>query len=273
MRRLVWLISIFIFWGAKAQVSILSYNIRYDTKDDKENAWPNRKDAIADSLTALSPDILCFQEVLKNQYKFLAKKLRGYGCYGAGRTNGKRKGEYCPVFFRKDKFRLLDKGTFWLSETPDKPSKGWDADSYRIVTWIKVMDISTRKILFVFNTHFDNAGKQAQIESARLLVLRTNAMSGIEHCLVAGDFNITEEMAAYKYMVSANFIDAFKRSTSLVTNTFTGFKTDKAKSKRIDYFFYKIPLKPILYQALSWLNTNGSFLSDHRPVYVEFILE
>jgi len=257
-------------YSAFAQFTVVTFNIRYDNAADKENAWSKRKAAVADSLNKLSPDILCLQEVLKKQYKYLSKSLKHYKGYGVGRNNGKKKGEYCPIFYNKDKFILVDKGTFWLSENPKKPGRGWDAASNRIVTWVKLKELSNSKILFVFNTHFDNQGSKAQMESARLIVSKASEIAGDSSRLIVGDLNITDHELPYKYIVSEKYQDAGKKAPELPTYTYTGFKLNLAVAKRIDYIFYKESLRLLSCKTLEWCNVNGNFLSDHLPVYARF---
>jgi endonuclease/exonuclease/phosphatase family metal-dependent hydrolase len=108
-----------------------SFNVRYDNPDDAKrgNGWPQRAPVIAGMIRFHNFDVLGTQEAYRNQLDDLQKLLPGYDHVGVGRDDGRTKGEHAAIFFKKDKFRLLESGTFWLSETPDEPGvRGWDAD-------------------------------------------------------------------------------------------------------------------------------------------------
>src|ERR1043166_9854661 len=124
-RQLILVIGFLLVNSGRAQIRVTTYNIRYENTIDAENAVSTPKQAMADSLQSLHDDIICMQEVLNSQYRFLRENLSGYASYGIGRDNGREAGEYAPVFFLRSKYRLIDSGTFWLSETPEKPSRGW----------------------------------------------------------------------------------------------------------------------------------------------------
>lgn len=147
-------------YGQKSEpVNALSFNIRYDNPNDGLQNWHYRKDNILRMINFYDLDILGLQEVLINQLNFLKKHLNEYETVGVGRKDGKNKGEFAPIFFRKNKFELLESGTFWLSETPEKVSIGWDAALERIATWAVLKDKTSRKEFIVMNTHFDHIGK------------------------------------------------------------------------------------------------------------------
>ncbi|HKG22279.1 MAG TPA: endonuclease/exonuclease/phosphatase family protein, partial [Blastocatellia bacterium] len=154
-------------------VRVMSFNIRYNNAEDKENAWPNRKRMAASMFRFHHVDIAGIQEALKGQIDDLELLLPGFAWCGVGRSDGKAEGEFSAILYRKERFKLLESSTFWLSETPEVAgSKGWDASLPRIVTWARFRDTQSKQTFFVFNTHFDHRGSRARAESARLLLAR-----------------------------------------------------------------------------------------------------
>ena len=146
------------------------------------------------------------QEVLHPQLEDLLERLPEYDYVGVGRTDGATKGEYSPIFFLKDKYEALEKGNFWLSETPDVAgSKGWDAALERIASYAKLRDKATGKIFMAVNTHFDHVGVTARKESAKLIMQKIQQIVGNRPAVVTGDFNITEDDEAYTTMVTNEF--------------------------------------------------------------------
>ncbi len=259
-----WLMIIASGFVCTAQLQVLTYNIRYDNAADGNNAWPNRRQSLCDSLKALSADIVCLQEVLNSQYLFIQSRLGDYHAYGIGRDDGKLAGEYAPVFFKKSKYILLDSGTFWLSENPDTPGKSWDAALNRIVTWVKLKSIDGKRVFFVFNTHFDHQGKVARLHSAELVTHKAKEMATSYPFIIAGDFNLTPSEEPY-HIMARNLKDAYKPDSSGADYTFAGFKYDEKIAKRIDYIFYSNAFKSSNYQTLNWRSAWGDFLSDHLP--------
>lgn len=253
-------------------LNLLSFNIRYDNPDDGENAWPNRKDKVANTILFHEADIIGMQEALKHQIKDLEKLLpKNFAWIGVGRTNGKQKGEYCPIFYNQEKYDVLEKGTFWLSKTPNEPgSVGWDAALPRIVTWVKFREKGLGKDFFVFNTHFDHKGHEARVESAKLLLLKINLIVGELPTFVTGDFNVEPTSEAYQ-ILDRNLEDVSK--TTLLpwwgsTTTFNGFILLPAYWKTIDYIFTKgiVEVKKAGTLSTSW---EGKYASDHFPIFAK----
>src|SRR5262249_3779128 len=141
------------------------------TAKDAENHWDKRKEFMVEVINKFGPDLLGTQETLSFQRNFLAERLPGYGCVGVGRDDGREKGEMMALYFKLDRFRKLDEGHFWLSETPETVgSKSWDSSLPRMVTWVKLEDKQIGDSpLYFFNTHFDHMGPKARLSSARLL--------------------------------------------------------------------------------------------------------
>jgi endonuclease/exonuclease/phosphatase family metal-dependent hydrolase len=262
----------------------MTFNIRYDEPRDGVNAWPNRKELVASMIRFHNADLVGVQEALKRQMDELAALLPEYAWVGVGRADGKTGGEYSAIFYRKSRFRNLESATFWLSETPDVPSSGWDAAYPRIVTWVKFRDQTTGKIFFQFNTHFDHRGVVARKESARLLLNRINQIDPTLPVVVTGDFNFTEDADGYQVLTGkspevSTGSKSVLRDTRYIskhghhgpTSSFNEFKA-LVPGKKIDYVFVKGNIRVIQHAVLSdtW---DGRFPSDHCPVLAEIVIE
>ncbi len=261
-----------------SSVTVISYNIRYDTADDGVNRWENRKQHVADVIKSKSPDILGLQEALHNQVMDLESLLQGYAWCGVGKDDGKMKGEYSPVFFKKEKFSLLECGTFWLSENPDVPgSKSWDAAITRIVTWAKLKEIVSGKIICVFNTHFDHKGETARLESAKMLREKIVQIAGYVPVIITGDFNSRPGSAPYAAMTRSKrdplLFDTFEKAALRGKENFTGYGFDGKNENpaRIDYIFTTAGFEISYFEIITTKYTEY-FPSDHLPVYAELNL-
>ena len=191
MKKFFIAISFMVSMSVQSQeLNVMTFNIRYNNKNDSLNAWPYRKDNAASQIKFHNVHILGVQEALHEQVMDLSQSLSQYKHVGVGRDDGKAKGEYSAIFYDAARLKLLDSSTFWLSLTPEIPgSKSWDAAITRIVTWAKFTDLKTRKTFFVFNTHFDHIGKEARRESARLFRQKVKGIAGNSPVVITGDFN------------------------------------------------------------------------------------
>ena len=260
--------------SAASSVNVLSFNIRYNNPDDGEHAWPNRKGMVASVVRFHAADLVGMQEVLRSQIDDLTVLLPNYSWYGVGRNDGKNSGEFSPIFYRRDRFQLLDSGEFWLSKNPDQiGSKSWDAALPRIATWVKFRDRESKQEFIHLNTHFDHLGEVARARSAELILDRLKTLSGNMPAVVTGDFNVPPESEAYATMTSM-LVDSKLESVSEPhgpEGTFGGFtvKVDDT-GDRIDYVFVAEGTKVLRYAALSdqW---DGRYPSDHLPVLAEII--
>nr|MCR5313221.1 glycoside hydrolase family 125 protein [Bacteroidaceae bacterium] len=254
-----------------------SFNIRYDNKDDGLNVWRNRCDSLANFIKLNKIDIVGMQEVLDNQKEDLENRLTGYGYVGVGREDGNKKGEYAPIFYRKDKFQVLDSGTFWLSENPESVgSKGWDAACERIATWAKMRDLSTDSIFMAINTHFDHMGTKARRNSALLIIERIKEIVGDRPAVLTGDFNVDERSEAYKTLTTNQYrlLDAHKVARRTCGQDYTwhnfGKNIGRYRSK-IDFIFVT-PRAEVEYSWIPPLNKmlgiKVGFMSDHNPQIV-----
>ena len=250
-------------------LEILSYNIRYDNPEDGKNQWKFRKETLMGYFLKNTPDVGGMQEVLHNQLNDLTSTLEDYAYVGVGREDGKTKGEYSPVFYRKSALNLLESDTFWLSETPEQISVGWDAALERICTYARFEHRQTKKQLWVFNTHFDHVGVKARAEAANLILKKIKQLnpSGLP-TVITGDFNLTPETLPIQIFQAA-FEDVLLElpKSDFTYGTFTGFDTENNAERRIDYIFQKgFTVKKA---AQLWIKTpEGRWASDHHPVYL-----
>jgi endonuclease/exonuclease/phosphatase family metal-dependent hydrolase len=252
-----------------------TFNIRLKNDgDDKAGfGWNVRRDRVANYIREKAIDVVGMQEVLHPQLLDLLERLPQYDYVGVGRADGKTRGEYSPIFFLKDKFEVLDKGNFWLSETPDVPgSKGWDAAIERIASYAKLKDKATGKIFMAVNTHFDHVGVMARRESAKLIMRKIQEIVGNRPAVVTGDFNVTEDDEAYVTMTTDAFRmnDAYHMTANHTGTvyTFQNFlRISPLECDKIDFIF----LTPAIRVKHSHIEVQSAenILSDHNPHWAD----
>ncbi|MFM9029090.1 MAG: endonuclease/exonuclease/phosphatase family protein [Opitutaceae bacterium] len=257
-----------------APLRVMSFNVRYATAPDGENAWEKRMDLFFETITRFAPDLIGFQEVLAVQYDAIATRMPGYAFAGVGRDDGARKGEFSSVGFRRDRFTLVASGTFWLSETPDTPgSKSWDAALPRICTWVRLRETGTGRELVFANTHFDHRGKIARQEAARVLSERLGPVARGVPAILTGDFNIDEDNPAYAVLTRPArpewipWIDAYRavhQERRPDEASFNGFK-GVTRGSRIDFVFHTRHFRATA-ATIDRSSREGRFPSDHYPV-------
>lgn len=249
-------------------INIITYNIRLNLASDGINAWPNRKDNVKALVRFYDTDILCVQEALPEQFDDLLANSN-FDAVGVGRDDGKRKGEFSAVYFNKNRFVKKDGGTFWLSTTPDVPSKGWDAALNRICSWVKLYDKANKKEFLVFNTHYDHVGVQARIESAKLLKKKIQEIAPTLPVVFTGDLNVTPETEAIATIKSflTDTKDISVEPPYGPTGTFNAFKWDSPLKDKIDYVFVNKAFKVQKFAVLSD-SKDQRYYSDHLPVFV-----
>jgi endonuclease/exonuclease/phosphatase family metal-dependent hydrolase len=278
MRKLNFILLLLIPFSMFAQqMNIISFNIRLNNPNDGINAWPHRIEMVTGLLRFHEADIFGLQEALYGQIEDIKKGLPEYEWFGVGRDDGEKKGEFCPIFFKKSEFTLLNSGTFWLSETPEYPSKGWDAALNRIVTWGHFQINISGKQFLVFNTHFDHIGKEARKNAAELIQLKIQERMKNKNLPVflTGDLNLTPDQEPViqlkSYLYDAREIS--EEPPYGPVGTFNGFKLDAdLTSRRIDYIFVRGDIRVLKYAALSDFK-DLRFPSDHLPVYVKVQLK
>jgi endonuclease/exonuclease/phosphatase family metal-dependent hydrolase len=260
--------------SAPAPINVATYNLRNSGADDGPNAWPARKDMVKALIRYHEFDILGTQEGLPDQIADLAH-MEEFDHVGVGRDDGKSAGEHSAIFFRKSRFSLLGKGDFWLSETPDRPSFGWDARCcHRLVSWARLRDRSSSRVLFVFSLHFDHEGELARRASADLVLRKIAEIARGEPAICVGDFNSTPETVQMQTMAKA-MRDAFRVSKAPPYGpggTFNGFHRDAAPTERIDYIFVDRYFDVLKYAALSD-SLDQRYPSDHFPVVARVVFK
>ncbi len=277
MKKIFFLFLIlFPFSVFAQQMNIISFNIRYNTPNDGLNAWPNRIEMVSGLLKFHEPDIFGFQEALIGQIEDTKNTLPDFDWFGVGRDDGKTAGEFSPIFFNKIKFILIENGTLWLSETPEKPSKGWDAALNRVVTWGRFKSKVTGKQFLVFNTHFDHIGVEARKNSAALIgkIIKEKTAGKNLPVILTGDFNLAPEEEP---IVQLKKLVKDSREISELppygpVGTFNSFDWNAPMEKRIDYIFVHGNISVLKYAVLT--DSKGQrWPSDHLPVFAKVQLK
>ena len=309
MNKIVLLSVVFLallqagFAQKKAPIVVGSYNIRYDNPHDGVNVWANRKEHVKALIQFHDFDIFGTQEAMFNQVNDIAQ-LQHYAWYGKGRDDGKQAGEHCAIFYKKDRFKMLESGDFWLSETPDEPSIGWDSRvNKRICSWGRFRDLQAKNEFYFFSVHFDNLGAVARCESAKLMVVKIKEIAKDKPVICVGDLNSTpetEQIATLETLLN----DAYK-VTEIPPygpeRTSSGFGYDPARehrmdslfvaqarrkaeeggnnsapnrprSRRIDYIFVSKQVKVLNYGVITDFYGQYSFPSDHFPIVSKVII-
>ncbi len=263
-----------VFLSAQ-NLNVMSFNIRLSTDSDKENSWENRKQDAFALMAYYHPDVMGVQEALPQQMNDIQNALKGYRYIGVGRDDGKEKGEFSAVFYNAEKFKVLDSGTFWLSETPEIPSKGWDAAYNRVCSYALLNEIKTGKQFWAFNIHFDHVGNEARVQSANLILKKMQKLNQQNFPVVlTGDFNLTEEAQPIQ-ILSSHLKDSYHHSLTPhygPKGTFQDFDTQKVSDERIDYIFVK-GFKVLSSRTINDRRENLLYPSDHFPVLAELSFE
>ena len=259
----------------EVRVNVMSFNIRYDNPEDGKQNWHHRKENVVQMINFYDLDVIGMQEVLVGQLNYLKSNLQQYKALGVGRDDGKEKGEFSPIFYRKDRFEALKTGTFWLSETPNKISKGWDADLERIATWAIFRSKATGEEFIFMNTHFDHIGDIARVESAKLLKQKSTELAENLPLILTGDFNLVPESEGITTLTKPDGENTLFNASSLATFTYgpdwttCGFDNRPYEvRKTIDYIFLKGINKVNKYAVFAEMKED-IFLSDHCPVFAQ----
>ena len=264
----------FSFAQKNEPINIASYNIRYDNSGDGINAWPNRKENVKALIKFHDFEIFGVQEALIGQLKGIAE-LPEYAYTGKGRDDGKEAGEHSAIFYKKERFKLLKSGDFWLSETPDKPGKGWDATCCnRISSWGKFQDLITKKEFFFFCVHFDHQGVEARRQSGFLMVKKIKEIAGNATVILTGDFNSTPDTEQIKTIQTllSDTHEVTKQPPYGPEGTFNSFKFDAPMDNRIDYIFVSKNVDVLKYGVLTDAKEQR-YPSDHQPVLIKAIIK
>ena len=268
MKRIIISLAVLFAFSATAQeLNVASFNIRngrplkegeaLPKKGDyaKYNGWDHRKQYVCDLINLEAFDVFGSQEVRKAQLDDMLAMLPEYAYIGVGRDYGDDRGEFCPVFYRKDVVEKLDGGTFWLSPTPNVPSKGWDAKYKRICTWGLFRHKVSGKKFYFLNVHFDHRGKQARIEASKQIVEYVKKQCKGIPAIISGDYNVTQSSESYKVLATSKVVkdsyDAAKYRFA-PTGTFNGFNSRRYTTQRIDHLFVSKKLKVSRWGVLTY---------------------
>ena len=255
--------------NAPQELTVMTLNMRYDNPEDGANNWRFRRERIAELIRSEAVDLLGTQEVLANQFDDLQALLPGYRAVGVGREDGARAGEFNAVFFRSDRFELLDSGVFWLSENPETPgSKGWDGACERLATWTVLRDKSGGELLFI-NTHLDHIGEQARREGVALLLRRIETLRAGRPVILTGDFNAEPSSPVVARVVADSALRSAWDTAPIRSGSAWSFsdfgQLPEEERPLIDYVFYGGGLEVVSCSILPD-TLGGGYLSDHAPV-------
>ena len=256
-------------------VSVLSFNIRFDNPTDGPDRWKHRRRAVTRLIDGTA-DIAGLQEARRCPLGYLVRHLRRFKWVGVGRNDGRRKGEYAPIFYRRERFERGDRGTFWMSTTPDEAgSTSWGSSRPRIATWVVLRERATGRELLVVNVHLDHKSPEARAEGAKVIRKRIALLAEGRPVVLTGDFNDGPAGAAHATLTDPSpadggpvLVDA--RRTSLSghegpDSTWTGFQAVK-EGRVIDFVLVSNDVTVLRHRSIDDRH-EGRFLSDHLPVH------
>ena len=271
---LVLLLSLYTLYSKAQQITVGTFNIRFDNPRDSGNLWKDRSAIVSNLIRFHEFDVLGVQEALQNQLADISSALPEYAVYGKGRDDGKSGGEHSAIYYKKDRFQLLKSGDFWLSETPDVPGKGWDATCCnRICSWVFLKDLTTKKEFYVFNVHFDHQGVVARKESSVLMLRKINQIAGNSPVLLTGDFNGGRNSEWYQTLANSNLISDVHKSVKYPyanNSSSNGFRVPRGEAV-IDHIFMSKHFRANKWGILTDTYF-GKFPSDHFPVLARVTL-
>jgi endonuclease/exonuclease/phosphatase family metal-dependent hydrolase len=247
----------------KDTLTVMSYNIRYLNTKDGDNSWMYRCTATPAMLNEVKPDIFGIQEAYPEQEQYIVEQCPRFVAYGVGRDDGENKGERMSIFYNKEVLEMMDAGTWWLSETPDVPSFGWDAKCRRTATWARMKDLRNGREFFFVNTHLDHVGDTARREGLKLVVSKIREMDATVPMVLTGDFNV-EPADSCLTVLEGLMLDA--RSTAEKTDDTPSFNGWEKPLKVIDYIYYSGFTKAEEFRVVTETFDNKPFISDHYPI-------
>ena len=257
-----------------SEIKVMSYNIRLSSgtiKADSIYHWEHRKQASLNLMHEENPTVFGLQEACPDQMDYMVENLPEYGYIGVGRDDGKRKGEFMSIFYLKDEVELIDGGTFWLSETPDEVSKGWDAACFRTCTWAILKKKDTGKKFVYMNTHLDHMGKVAREESIKLIVAKAEELTGGKlPVYITADFNSPTTNAIFKPMQEAMLDARVEAPTTDDRGTLNCWGTTPP-GVVIDHIFYR-GAEAQKFEVLRDKDYGAPYVSDHYPVMLTAIM-
>lgn len=263
------LLAVVLAVTMQAEFTFMTFNVRYATSADGENAWVHRQGLVYEVVNRHRPDVLGVQEALASQVDDLLAHLPGYAYVGVGRDDGRRAGEFSALFYRRDVFEAVESGTFWLSDTPDVAgSKSWGNNVVRVCTWARLR-AKWGLTITVFNTHFDHESQPSREKSAELVLARVAGVT--EPSVVMGDLNSGEDNAAVQEFLRSGMKNAFRAANPTTTvGTFNGFARLQ-DGPMIDHIFVSRHWG-VLASDIDRASFDGRFPSDHFPVWARLVL-
>jgi endonuclease/exonuclease/phosphatase family metal-dependent hydrolase len=250
---------------------VVSFNIRYGTAEDGPNHWEHRKAAVFRLLREYQADVMGLQEALAFQVEEIRRVFPEYGCAVVYRDDGKQAGESCPIFYRRERFRQRDGGTFWFSDTPEVPgSKHWGNSIPRICTWICLEEAASRRPLYIYNVHLDHQSQSSREKSVQLLVERLNQLPAGSAVVVMGDFNMELSNPAMRPLwdqKGSGLIETWQKlhEGQQPVGTWHDFGRRFGTAK-IDHIF--VPAWAAVLEAeIDQRLVEGRYSSDHFPVW------
>ena len=249
-------------------LKVMSYNIRLGSAQDGTNSWALRYTATGEMLEDQKPDVFGVQEAIEYQVRYI-EEMCGYESVGVGRENGKKEGEHMSIFWNKKAVSMLKWGTFWLSETPEKPSKGWDAECFRTATWALMKDKRTGEKFYFVNTHLDHEGAEAQKNGLNLIMDKIAEINteGLPMVLT-GDFNM-EPSNPNLAELDARMQSA--RKIAAQTDSHATYNGWGKSSTMIDYIYVSGFSSCPEYQTVTKRYEDRKFISDHYPIFARLI--
>ena len=257
-----------------SEIKVMSYNIRLSSgtiEADSIYHWEHRKQASLELMHQEQPTVFGLQEACPDQMDYMVENLPEYGYIGVGRDDGKRKGEFMAIFYKKDEIELLDGGTFWLSQTPDQVTKGWDAACFRTCTWTILKKKDTGKKFVYLNTHLDHKGQEARKESIKLIVAKAEELTGGKlPVFITADFNSPTTNEIFKPMQEAMLDARVEAPVTDERGTLNCWGTTPP-GVVIDHIFYR-GAEAQKFEVLRDKDYGAPYVSDHYPVMLTAIL-
>lgn len=294
----VFILSFILLSAQERTIKVSSFNVRNDNSSDaaQGDGWASRYPEIANIILFHDLDVVGTQECKNNQIDDLLAVLseHNYSYIGRGRGANPTESEYSAIFYKTDKYKLLDSGDFWLSETPDIPSVGWDAAMNRLCTWGKFKDRDSKFVFYTFNLHMDHIGVDARKYSSALVIEKIKEIAGSQPVCLTGDFNTNQYAEGYKIITNSKLLTDSYSTAPIVhdpNGTFNNFDINNTTNQRIDHVFISAQFTPLRYGILTdiyWTDIDGEpthpsnfpaettvksgtprLPSDHYPVVVE----
>lgn len=264
------LLSLPVHAAETPQLKLISFNLRNSGGEDGSNRWEHRRHATERMIREEAPDLFGVQEALADQLQYLDESCPQYARVGVGRDDGDKAGETMAIYYRHDRFELVNSGTLWLSETPETPSRGWDGACNRTVTWVELRDKTSGKSFFYFNTHLDHQGRQAREEGIKLLVEIVGKVAGKAPAILGGDFNSPTDSSIFRPLVRFMKSARDKAPESDNEGTFNGFGT-APDTIVIDHIYFRGKLRCLQFRTLKG-DYGTPYISDHYPIEMVFTL-